>query len=282
MLESYKKNTEGVYYGVPIYEVISTVEIKPDTVIGDPQAIRYTKQLLEARPDMPGVYGLCANAEAYSIIWSDPSGPVSSSPIQWDNIKPLEAYVRSLYAPPTSKGHHLWDPTITSPTLRDSVESDKTEGKAQVTCWTIDYGDKTYEDCEQIHTGDCWGRRTTVFEHNDDSGNFAIIKDAYRDDSRRFEEAALLKHIHGEGIFPGVVRLMDSGEVEGDNGSPISTARPAGRSTGGEKVTRRTKKRLIMGSRGKRLCAAKSVKDLLMTVYDGVEGTTNQAHTSSY
>ena len=101
----------------------------------------------------------------------------------------------------------------------------------------------------------------------DDEDDFVVIKDAYPDDRRRFQEGALLKLIHEAGIFPGVVRVLEWGDVEGCDGSIITTARPASR-----KVARRTKKRLVMGSRGSRLSSAKSVKELLMAVFDGVEG----------
>ena len=60
-----KRGQSAVYSGVPCYHLVTVVECKPGTKPGDAQAMRYTEQLLEARPDMSGVYGLCANAEKY-------------------------------------------------------------------------------------------------------------------------------------------------------------------------------------------------------------------------
>lgn len=262
-----KRDDEGrVYYsGVPCYELISTAECKPGTKPGSTQAMRYTEQLLEARPDMIGVYGLSANARTYAIVWSDASGPVSSPPIEWSNFGPLERYVYSLYVP--RKGMHTQDPTITSPTLR--VPTIQTEGKKKGLHWSIEYGGKKYEECHQFHTAEGFGRRTTVYMYNNPGNpkDFAVIKDAYRDDRRRFKEADLLKHIHEEGIFPGVVRPLASGEVNGLDGSPIGTA-----SAAASGIIYRSKQRVVMGSRGSKLDAAESVKDILMAIYDGVEG----------
>ncbi|KAK7690220.1 hypothetical protein QCA50_006872 [Cerrena zonata] len=260
-IDSYT-SIRNVYSDVPSYHIATFCEGKPKTISGADQAMRYTCQLLELRPDMPGVYGLCVNTKNYNIVWSDSSGPVTSAPIEWDDLKPLEAYIRSLYVPP--KGHHLWDPSITSPTLLPLAECPDKKLKVH---WNIKTEEREYKDCVRIHIGDGWGRRTTVFMHDDSSGNFAVIKDSFRDDRRRYEEASLLKHIHSEGTFPGVVRLIASGEVAGRDGSPIETARPYVE----KEVDHWTKKRIVMGSRGSQLYAAESVREVLMTMYDGNE-----------
>ena len=262
-----------MYSGVPNHLVISSGEAKPKNEVGHPQAIRYTWQRLEARPDMPGVYGFFVNAKVYNIIWSDTSGPVISPPIPWENLGPLECYIHSLYCPPSD--HPLWDPSITNPTLLEPSETAKPRSPGEkieaVPHWTIEFKGKIYKDCYLFQVGDCWGRRTTVFMHDgDDEDDFAVIKDSYPDERRRFDEIELFEHIHEGAIFPGVARVLDAGDVEGNDGEPIVTPRPA--VDGPEGVARRGKKRLVMGSRGSRLTAAKSVRDILMAIYDGTEG----------
>ena len=114
-LRQYKAQNRGLYAGVPNHLVISSGEWKPKAQLDDERAICDTWQPLEPRPDMPGVHGFFVNSEVYSIIWLDPSGLAISPCIPWENLEPLECYIHSLYHPPS--GHHLWDPSITNPTL---------------------------------------------------------------------------------------------------------------------------------------------------------------------
>ena len=220
---------------------------------------------------MPGVYGFFVNAEVYSITWSDPSGLVISPPIPWTNLRPLECYIHSLYFPRSD--HPLWDPSITDPTLKKPSETASRSPDEKIEAvphWTIEFDGKIYKDCYLSHVGSCRGRRTTVFMHDgDDKDDFAVIKDSYPDDRRRFEEIALLNYIHEDVIFPGVVRVLAAGDVKGFDGKPIVTRSTA---DGPGKVGRRGKKRLVMGSRGSQPSAAESVKDVLMAIYDGAEG----------
>ena len=230
---------------------------------GDPQAMRYAEQLLETYPDMVGISSFTANAEEYSILWSDASGTVSY-PILWDDLIPLERYVYTLYHP--HGGHHTRDPAIISPTRRVPPKGTEEEPR-----WTVMSPDgKIYESCHQSYTAEGWGRRTTVYVHNnpEDTYDCAVTKDAYRDVQGRFEEADLLRRIHSDGNFPGVVRVLHSDPVTGQDGSPIATSHPA--MIG---ATHRKKNRLVIGSRGSKLENAKSVKDILKAVFDGVEGT---------
>ena len=261
-----KPGDSQLYSGIPYYMVLSAGECKPGTNPSDSKEMCYIWRNLEPRPDMPGFYGFSANAREYSILWSDPSGPIISPSIPWGNLGPLEQYVHSLYVPP--KGHHLVDPSVSSPNRR--VPSNSSQKTDEETHWTIVFDGKEYMNCRHIHAGYNWGRRTNVFMYDnpDDSRDFAVIKDAFPDDRKRFKEDVLLNHIHSEGIFPGMVRPLASGKVRGCDDSVITT--PSAPAVG--KIGRRTKNRLVMGSRGSPLSAAKSVKDILMTVYDGVEG----------
>ncbi|CAL1717120.1 unnamed protein product [Somion occarium] len=249
------------YTGVPYHCIITTGEFKPEENERAGQAVSYACQHATSRLDMPGVYALFANVEGYRIIWFDASGVVKSPFVDWDQLALLEGYIRSIYIPPNN--HHLWDPTISSPVILPDAM-----GKGSKAHWTITYNGEEYNDCNPFFIPHAWGRRTTVFMYEGDDHDFAVIKDAYRDDARRFEEATLIKDIHSNGIFPGVVRLLDSGNVNAKDDSAIVTARPADLDNN---VIHRTKKRLIMGSRGSKLYEAKSVKDILKAVYDVLE-----------
>ena len=215
---------------------------------------------MDARPDMPGVYGLWAGPEGYQVLWSDASGVTASPKSSWDVCELLAAYVYSLYYPPAN--HILFDQTITSP-IAPRLGSNKPR-------WTIEGHLKDpYRACEWIFTASSWGRRTNVWKHEIKGKGPVVVKDAYRvvindayrDIRRHYEEEILIKKIHRNGIFPGVVRTLEPAEHHQNITTPPSSK------------AQRTKTRLIMGSYGESLLRAKSVKDLLMAVYDIVESS---------
>ena len=107
-----------------------------------------------------------------------------------------------------------------------------------------------------------------MHNHPEDTDDFAVIKNSYRDVQRRVEEASMLHHSHSNGGFSGGACDIDSGAVTGQDGSPIATSHPAT-----IRAIRREKNRLVIGSRGSKLENAKSVKDILKAMFDGVEGT---------
>ena len=126
-----------------------------------------------------------------------------------------------------------------------------------------------YKDSYLLHVGSCRGRRMTAFMHIGDSeDDLAIINDSYP--RRQFEEIALLHHIREEDTtFQDVVCVLTAGDSGSRGGNPTVIPRP----TGPDRVDRWWKKRLVIGNRGSRLTAAKSVRDILMGVYDVTEGT---------
>ena len=230
--------------------VVSVVECNPKCERGWIQASDYCSQLMESRPDMPGVYGLSAKAEGYQVLWSDACGFVASPVTKWTNLDLLVGYVYSLYFPP--KDHILFDPSITS-----IIDPD-----AKHLIWSIKSPcGIEYSRCLQVFTGSSWGRRTNVWKQK---GQAVVIKDSFREDSRQFEEYELLCDIHSLGNFPGVVRILES--PQGDPRSPIISTVPR------DNTTERKRTRFIMGSYGKPLEYAESVKDILMAIYDVLEG----------
>ncbi len=81
------------YQGVAHYKVLSLVECKPNSDDGRAQVASYAYQLMESRPDVPGVYVMWARPSHYQILWSDAAGVVASKGIKWDNLKPMISYV---------------------------------------------------------------------------------------------------------------------------------------------------------------------------------------------
>ena len=236
---------------VPYYKVVSVLECKPVNQDGRAQVTSYMSLHMDARPDMPGVYGLWVGPEGYQVLWSDASGVTASPKSSWDACELLAAYVYSLYYPPAD--HILFDQAITSPTT-PRLGSNKPR-------WTIaGHLKDPYRACEWIFTASSWGRRTNVWKHEIKGKGPVVVKVTYRDNKRRFEEEILIQKIHRNGIFPGVVRTLEPAVHYQDITTPPST------------YSRRTKTRLIMGSYGESLLQAKSVKDLLMAIYDIVEG----------
>ena len=117
---------------------------------------------------MIGIYGLAANATKYSILWSDVSGSVSSCPIFWDNLAPLERYVHSLCL--SHDDHRIWDPIVNSPTLCAS------KGTTDEPRWTIVRPKGACENCSQLHTAEGWDRKTTVYMYSWNSTHVQTTK----------------------------------------------------------------------------------------------------------
>lgn len=249
---------------VPYPRVVSYIACKPQYDDGNNLVADYLLELLEARPDMPGVYGLWARPQHYQVLWSDASGVVTSPMFDWDNLEPLASYVLSLYDPP--KSHYLRDPTI-SLSPREPVDHQ--------TVWWIIQGLSGSPDlvCKRIFVGNQWGRRTSIYLYVDCHGKI-VIKDSYCDDKHRFKEENLLRHIHKDGTFPGVVRLLPiTCKID-----TLTTAQRVSTGEGEDLVLsepERTKTRLLLGSYGRRLKDARSVMDILMAFYDINEGATS-------
>jgi hypothetical protein len=215
---------------------------------------------MAARPDMAGVYGLGMRARNYMVLWSDASGIIASPNVSWDSdCSMLAHYVQSLYVPPPR--HFTNDPTI------KAVDDDD---PAKPPTWTIRIREKLYERCRIIFAGPSWGRRTFVWVGTIDNDR-VVIKDAYRDDARRFCEGQILETIHEPASVPGVVRLIDWCFVC-INRTVISTAPRISTCADDHAVPCRRKTRLVLGSIGTRPGASRSVLDLLKALYDAIEG----------
>ena len=168
------KDSTSVYEGVPWHRIVSCVEPK-HVVNPRVQLSSYLWDHMTARPDMPGVYGLAARASGYEILWSDASGTIASPHFTWNSdSEPLVRYVYSLYVPPPN--HFTRDPTIKATDGDDLTAAP---------FWTIRVRGKEYPNCRLLFFGPSWGRRTFVWASTVEGGT-TVIKDAHRDDGRRF------------------------------------------------------------------------------------------------
>ncbi|CAL1712261.1 unnamed protein product [Somion occarium] len=243
---------------VPYCFVETVAEFKSDPDI-DPKCFKYAKQLLAARPDMPSVYTLAIRPDGYYVLWNDSSNKEQSFFHSWRNLELLAAYFNTLYQGMPGTTHLTQDPTCSRPRI-SPVTGQPT--------WIIRHNGQSYENCEHIFAGYVRGKRTKVWFSSDsghrDSKRFYVIKEAYQHDSR---EGELLLEVHRGNAFPGVVRFVHAGPVTfKDEGTEchVSTLKL-------EDDTEVTKRRLILASLGTNLDDAKTMKDILMALYDALE-----------
>ncbi|KAJ3491349.1 hypothetical protein NLI96_g775 [Meripilus lineatus] len=219
------------------------------------RVIEIAKQVLRSRPDMVGTWLVWARVEGYSIQWSDASGAALSPSYSWNDLAPLAAYVCSLYRP--HRDHIQYDSSITPEVKR---------GDLSEPTWSIKlHRGQTYTGCRLLFTGSAWGRRTFVWKNTDECGRVTVIKDAFLGTGRHRTEADILAFVHRNGIIPGVVRILSCGDPSPF--PPIKTLRVPDERWSIDKV----RTRLLLGSYGETLWQARTVKDILMAIFDIVE-----------
>ncbi|KAI9064958.1 hypothetical protein FKP32DRAFT_1675185 [Trametes sanguinea] len=243
---------DGTYEGVPYHCIETIVEAKAIYGDGQAQATRYAFNIQQARPDRPGLYCLSVKPGKFQVVYSSPVGIEASEHKPWDDCASLCAYIYSLYAPP--EGHILYDRTITA-----QEPAGVPLGKPT---WTIETKDHVYSGAVIIFLGNPRGRRTTVFRVAREKRS-VIIKEAYIDCDRRFNEADLLDHIHKDKSLLGVVRYITAEDVKNEDDAIILKKKDG--------TLTRKKRRLILADIGQDLTLAESVNDLLMAIYDTLE-----------
>ncbi len=249
------KASDGVYKGVPHHRVEAIVEAKSEKLGGGRrQAMTYAYRHHQARPDRPGFYVLVIKPQWYQVLYSDPTGVFASPQTSWTDTDLLVAYLYSHYHPPDR--HFIWD---------DTIRWSEPLGPCLSPSWDITCDGKVYKNGRFVFFGEPWGRLTTAFNIEDPDGKRVIIKDSYRGTGRRFKEEDILDHIHAEGDFLGVVRLKVHETVMAGDGNLVFDLR-------GEEE-KRTRERWVFLDTGSRFLEARSVQDLLMAVYDALEGT---------
>ncbi|KAI0788730.1 hypothetical protein C8Q75DRAFT_807465 [Abortiporus biennis] len=265
------KSTRRIFAGIVADETASNTMVAPVVSLiacdststhrkGALALSNHTSKFLDKRPDINGIYLLSTTKVGYQIGWADASGVVFSPLTKWEcgGHKDLLAYVHSLYAPPSD---HVFFDTSIGPIASSSREL----------AWNIHAGEKLFTKCEYIFHGSTFGRRTAVFgSPSEVEEDFVVIKDSFQDDSRIKSESDTLRQVHADGVVPGVVFLINSEKVcvksDGNESQPLSVSTQVPESSRPNR--RRTKHRLVMGSRGVSLSKARSVKDVLMATYD--------------
>ncbi|OSC96926.1 hypothetical protein PYCCODRAFT_1428812 [Trametes coccinea BRFM310] len=237
--------------GVPYHCIETIVGTKAIYGDGQAQATRYAFTVQQAHPDRPGLYCLSVTAGKFQVIYSSPAGIEASELTDWSDCGSLCAYIYSLYDPPAD--HVLYDHMII-PKEPASVPLGKQ-------AWTIQKADGTCINASIIALGDPCSRRTTVFRavHK---GRSVIVKESF--DCGRHYEGELLTLVHADGFLPGVVRHIVSEDVKNGD-EPIVMRRKDGELTG-------KKRRVVLADPGEQLTSARSVNDLLMAIYDTLEG----------
>ncbi|KAJ3486971.1 hypothetical protein NLI96_g3845 [Meripilus lineatus] len=242
------------FRSVTLYDAISLIECKPLRVFGREQIASYAYELFEVRPEISGAYTLWARPQHYEIMWVDASGIVVSPQFTWSDLTPLRHYVWSLYNPPdthfpldTTMKRHIGNPSL----------------------WSFHLETNDYCNMKRTFIGSPYGRRTNVYvssaELHQDS--VVVVKDSYPSDEYHDFELEGIKYIHEHGVFPGVVRILPSGG-SGPVFPVIKTLSAVRTSVN----TNRVKHRLVLGSTGQDLLQASSVLEMLMAIFDILEG----------
>lgn len=249
---------------------------------GEAQAGAYTSYHLQARPDLVSAVGIFVAVSNFQLFFSNASQVYHTPLIEWTHTnarKLLYAWMWRLYNPEL-------DPSITidmKPGLPMRPSNHPT-----FTVTTTD--GKTYASLSILRAGESIGRRTIVLarlsietetptepqtspsiilEERHIESLVIVIKEQYIENGRRFREATILKKIHGDARFPGVVRLSHSEQVM-DNGHPISVEYQTKKKKVATTVTR-SKTRLVMKDKGTRLADVKTPREFLMGIYDLLE-----------
>lgn len=176
-------------------------------------------------------------------------------------LSALLSYLYSLYVP---KAGHLTRDTTMKPHQRGSSYDDG------VTTWDIACKGVVYRDCKSVSSNSPWGRRTTIFEHQE-HGIRTIIKDYWFVNTNKFNELKMLEQVHSRGIMPGVVRAVSSEYVRDGKGRKLMTGRKAS-DVSSQRVKKRTRIRFVFQSVGEDLQEVRSLKELLKVFFDLNEG----------
>ncbi|KAI0692227.1 hypothetical protein BC835DRAFT_1416708 [Cytidiella melzeri] len=207
-------------------------------------------QLLQARPDLIGVYFLVIKDGTSWAGWLDAQGIVWSQRYAGEQcFELLERWVYSLYIPPVV--HRRKDPTIQL----------ELPGVLQVTTWTITAGPQTYCNATLMSSECTPGHRTDVFRPSA-RDRVAIIKDTYLWWDKLHSESRLLQAVHSQGVIEAIASLKYSGVVLAKKCHACGTS--SGADIGGGMF----KMRLVFAADGSTWTDSKSVRDLCMAMFD--------------
>ncbi|THH06214.1 hypothetical protein EW145_g4231, partial [Phellinidium pouzarii] len=244
------------------HETQSLIEVKRDFKLIPPstQTGSYLHVLPRALPSLAGMLYLAWDRRAFVLYWSDTSGILRSEDYDINDIKSWDVLFRYVYT--------VVNPLPDLPT-RDPTMSIKSTGVLKPK-WEINCNKQTF-NASFLFGAPSHSRQTCVFW---DDVKKRVIKDHWRDEDRRYNESEILEKIKG---IPGTGQVDFSEVVKGPGDSgDLSTSKlhSGGKCTlkiAGRRVPRRTKQRSVLKSKGDPLSKRKSVRQILMAVYDGIE-----------
>ncbi|KAI5116182.1 hypothetical protein M0805_002681 [Coniferiporia weirii] len=247
-------------------ELVSLCEVKKAST-GDVhvQAGSYLYVLPRCRPDLAGMLYMSWENQHFHLYWSDTSGIIRSPSYPFSKArswKILFLYVRT-----------IWDPLPSFPT-RDPTMS-LSMGRSLTPKWKIQTKQRMFI-AELFFSTSAHGRQTCVFL---DEVAKRVIKDHWRDTHRRFRESIILQMIKG---VPGVVQVDFSEvitvEIEGAEVPLRTNEMHSGpnalkeRDGSTRSAPHREKQRSVLKTTGDGLDKRTTVRQLLMALYDGIEG----------
>jgi hypothetical protein len=205
----------------------------------------YASFLLQARPDMVTVQGIYVDPTSFRLVASNACGVFDTDTLDWGERRHrllLCAWIWRLY----------------EPDVDSSITANFERGKRPTFDITVP-GTATYKNCAIQSAGTPFGRRTIVFTCPDSE---IVIKEQYIETSRRFEEGQILTKIHQKGTFPGVVRRGWYGTVEGSSKKEFVVE---------WKENKRKKTRVVLLDKAPSIMDAKTVREVLVAMYDLLE-----------
>jgi hypothetical protein len=215
----------------------------------------YTSYLLQARPDMVTVQGIYVDFSSFRPVLSNACGSFHTGDFEWEDRASrllLCAWIRRLYEP-------IVDSSITV-----NIEGD------EAPTFDIKVLEDDYPNCTIHSAGTAFGRRTIIFARPDPE--IVVIKEQYIETSRTFEEGPILEKIHKNGTFPGVVRRGWAGPVRSNEKELIVKC-------GGSE---RKKNRIVLLDKAPSIMDAKTVREVLVAMYDLLESEFFGRHHSAF
>ncbi|KJA13912.1 hypothetical protein HYPSUDRAFT_49536 [Hypholoma sublateritium FD-334 SS-4] len=227
------------------------------------QAASLSISLLQARPDLLAVQGFCVTKSGIILTIVSSSGVTRTEALNMSvsaNRVLLYAFITRLYEP---------DPNMVDPSIKRRWD-DTAPQPHYVFDITLTPADSDAVVCSgyrTIYARESLDPRAHIFVNETNPTSFGgaaipVIKDAYCDLNSRFTEDAIIKHIHHERDIPGIVRVAYAELV--CYGGPDRRV-----------IVRdgRQKTRLCLKEFGRSIMECKTVKDVLIVMYDQLENT---------
>ena len=224
--------------------------------MSDAQVASYTAFNLQARPDLRMVVGIFVKKDGFKIFASNACRVYHTDDIPWiDEDMPRRLLCVCMFR-------------LHVPKLDSSLKIDYTYGRLEHLTFTLVQKGKTYSNMSIVHAGESIGRRTMVMTclNPKPEDNVVVVKEQYIEEGRRFTEENILRKIHQNGRFPGVVSLVP------DSPSSTTSISVSCGDVGTPEWIQRSKTRIVLAERGRFLLSGTTPKEMLMAMFDALEG----------